>query len=160
MHVFFFFFRILKLFFITGFLLQCLGIWYRTSGPLVNFTIFISSVSCLSFLFFFLPCPPRPSLLLSLFSLSLGDEKNDRQGLTSLNPNTISRWGSSVYPRFCGENKKYICVYSYLGPEELRSVWWWFWDNFYFSIKTYVVVEMLLICTRNMFYAELDEITP
>ena len=38
MHVFFF--RILKLFFITGFLLQYLGIWYRTSGPLVNFTIF------------------------------------------------------------------------------------------------------------------------
>ena len=37
------FFRILKLFFITGFLLQYLGIWYRTSGPLVNFTIFNTS---------------------------------------------------------------------------------------------------------------------
>ena len=34
------FFRILKLFFITGFLLQYLGNWYRTNGPLVNFTIF------------------------------------------------------------------------------------------------------------------------
>ena len=38
-----FFFRILKLFFITGFLLQYLGNWYRTSGPLVNFTIFNTS---------------------------------------------------------------------------------------------------------------------
>ena len=34
------FFRILKLFFITDFLLQYLGNWYRTNGPLVNFTIF------------------------------------------------------------------------------------------------------------------------
>ena len=39
-----FFFRILKLFFITGFLLQYLGKWYRTNGPLVkNFTIFNTS---------------------------------------------------------------------------------------------------------------------
>ena len=38
-----FFFRILKLFFITGFLLQYLGNWYRTKGPLVNFTIFNTS---------------------------------------------------------------------------------------------------------------------
>ena len=37
------FFRILKLFFITGFLLQYLGKWYRTNGPLVNFTIFNTS---------------------------------------------------------------------------------------------------------------------
>ena len=37
------FFRILKLFFITGFLLQYLGNWYRTNGPLVNFTIFNAS---------------------------------------------------------------------------------------------------------------------
>ena len=37
------FFRILKLFFITGFLLQYLGNWYRTNGPLVNFTIFNTS---------------------------------------------------------------------------------------------------------------------
>ena len=41
MHVVFF--RILKLFFITGFLLQYLGNWYRTNGPLVNFTIFNTS---------------------------------------------------------------------------------------------------------------------
>ena len=32
------FFRILKLFFIIGFLLQYLGKWYRTNGPLVNIT--------------------------------------------------------------------------------------------------------------------------
>ena len=37
------FFRILKLFCITGFLLQYLGKWYRTNGPLVNFTIFNTS---------------------------------------------------------------------------------------------------------------------
>ena len=41
MHVFFF--RILKLFFITGFLLQYLGVWYRINGPLVNLPIFNSS---------------------------------------------------------------------------------------------------------------------
>ena len=41
MHVVFF--RILKLFFITGFLLQYLGNWYRTNGPLVDFTIFNTS---------------------------------------------------------------------------------------------------------------------
>ena len=37
------FFRILKLFFITGFLLQYLGKSYRTNGPLVNLPIFNSS---------------------------------------------------------------------------------------------------------------------
>ena len=37
------FFRILKLIFITGFLLQYLGKWYRTNGPLVNLLIFNSS---------------------------------------------------------------------------------------------------------------------
>ena len=36
-------FRILKLFFITGFLLQYLGKWYRTNGPLVNLPIFNTS---------------------------------------------------------------------------------------------------------------------
>ena len=35
-------FRILKLFFIAGFLLQYLGKWYRTNGPLVNLPIFNS----------------------------------------------------------------------------------------------------------------------
>ena len=35
---------------------------------------FISSVSSLSFLILFLPCPSLSSLLLSLFSLSLGDD--------------------------------------------------------------------------------------
>ena len=37
------FFRILKLFFINGFLLEYLGKWYRTNGPLVNLPIFNSS---------------------------------------------------------------------------------------------------------------------
>ena len=37
------FFRILKLFFITGFLLQYLGKWCRTNGPLVNLPIFNTS---------------------------------------------------------------------------------------------------------------------
>ena len=37
------FFGILKLFFITGFLLQYLGKWYRTNGPLVNLPIFNTS---------------------------------------------------------------------------------------------------------------------
>ena len=37
------FFRILKLFFITGFLLQYLGRWYRTNGPQVNLPIFNTS---------------------------------------------------------------------------------------------------------------------
>ena len=32
-----------QLLFITGFLLQYLGNWYRTNGPLVNFTIFNTS---------------------------------------------------------------------------------------------------------------------
>ena len=36
--------------------------------------IIISSVSSLSFLFLFLPCFSLASLLLSLFSLSLGDD--------------------------------------------------------------------------------------
>ena len=35
--------RILKLFFITGFLLQYLGKWYRTNGLLVNLLIFNTS---------------------------------------------------------------------------------------------------------------------
>ena len=37
------FFRILKLFFITCFLLQYLGKWYRTNGPLVNLPIYNTS---------------------------------------------------------------------------------------------------------------------
>ena len=37
------FFRILKLFLIAGFLLQYLGKWYRTNGPLVNLPIFNTS---------------------------------------------------------------------------------------------------------------------
>ena len=35
---------------------------------------FMSSVSSLSFLFLFLPCPSLSSLLLSLLPLSLGDD--------------------------------------------------------------------------------------
>ena len=57
-------------------------------GPLV-----ISSVSSLSFLFLFLPCPSFSSpllSLLSLFSLSLGDDtKWPTRIVVLLNPNTI-----------------------------------------------------------------------
>ena len=59
-------------------------------GPLV-----ISSVSSLSFIFPFLPCPPLSSLLLSLFSLSLGDDtKWPTRVDVSFNPNTIKFAGS------------------------------------------------------------------
>ena len=120
------FFRILKLYFITGFLLQYLGNWYRTNAPLVNFTIFntsnknkagdinspwnllVSSVSSVSFLFLCLPCPSLSSpllSLLSLFSLSLGDDTKWPTKIdVSLNPNKIKfldrlsplRWDSSL----------------------------------------------------------------
>ena len=54
--------------------------------------VFISSVSSLSFLFLFLPCSSLSSLrlsLLSLFSLSLGDDtKWPTRVDVSLNPNT------------------------------------------------------------------------
>ena len=51
--------------------------------------VFISSVSSLSLLFFFLPCSSLSSLLLSLFSLSLGDDtKWPTRVDVSLNPNT------------------------------------------------------------------------
>ena len=57
--------------------------------------VFISSVSSLSFLFLFLPCPSLSSLLLfllSLFSLSLGDDtKWPTRVDVSLNPNTINQ---------------------------------------------------------------------
>ena len=53
--------------------------------------VFISFVSLLSFLFLFLPCCPSLSFpllpLLSLFSLSLGDDTNDPQ---VLNRNTFN----------------------------------------------------------------------
>ena len=57
--------------------------------------VFISSVSSLSFLFLFLPCPSLSSppllSLLSLFSLSLGDDtKWPSRVDVSLNPNTIN----------------------------------------------------------------------
>ena len=59
--------------------------------------VFISSVSSLSFLFLFLPCPSLSSpllSLLSLFSLSLGDNtKGPSRVDVSLNPNTINvKW--------------------------------------------------------------------
>ena len=56
--------------------------------------VFISSVSSLSFLFFYLACPPLSSSLLSLLSLSslsLGDNtKRPTRVDVSLNPNTIN----------------------------------------------------------------------
>ena len=56
---------------------------------------FISSVSSLSFLFPFLPCPSLPSPLLSilsLFSLFLGDDtKWPTRVDVSLNPNSINQ---------------------------------------------------------------------
>ena len=133
MHVVFF--RILKLFFITGFLLQYVGNWYRTSGPLVNFTIFntsnknkagdinspwnllVSTVSSLSFQFLFLPCPSFSSLLLSLlslFTLSLGD---------------ITKWPTrvdlSLYPNTndSGCWYKFICLMTNSAdPDQLASL--------------------------------------
>ena len=58
--------------------------------------VFISSVSSLSFLFLFLPCPSLSSpllSLLSLFSLSLGDDtKWPSRVDVSLNPNTINQF--------------------------------------------------------------------
>ena len=61
--------------------------------------VFISSVSSLSFLYLFLPCPSLSSpllSLLSLFSLSLGDDtKWPSRVDVSLNPNTIKKsWHS------------------------------------------------------------------
>ena len=65
-------------------------------GPLV-----ISSVSSLSFLFLFLPCPCLSSPLLSLlsfFSLSLGnDTKWTTRVYMSLNPNTIKKKNLTFY---------------------------------------------------------------
>ena len=59
---------------------------------MVEGDLFISSVSSLSFIFLFLPCPSLSSLLLSLFSLSLGDDtKWPTRVDMSLNPNTISQ---------------------------------------------------------------------
>ena len=52
----------------------------------------VSSVSSLSFLFLFLLCPSLSSLLLSFFSLSLGDDtKRPTRVDVSLNPNTINQ---------------------------------------------------------------------
>ena len=64
----------------------------------------ISSVSSLSFIFLFLPCPSLSSSqlsLLSLFSLSLGDNTKWPTGVdVSLNPNTINQSiQKSVYCR-------------------------------------------------------------
>ena len=54
--------------------------------------MFISSVSSLSFLFLFFPCSSLTSLLLSFFSLSLGDDtKWPTRVEVSLNPNTINQ---------------------------------------------------------------------
>ena len=59
---------------------------------------FISSVSSLSFLFLFLPCPSLSFLLLSLlslFTLSLGDDtKWPTRVDVSLNPNSINVLGA------------------------------------------------------------------
>ena len=91
----------------------CEGVMYLMSGRLTDIglqlgkacypcsryglrgNVFISSVSSLSFLFLFLPCPSLSSLLLSLlslFSFSLGDDtKWPTRVDMSLNPNTIKK---------------------------------------------------------------------
>ena len=59
--------------------------------------VFITSVASLSFLFFFLPCPSLSSILLSLLSLislSLGDDRKWPTRDVSLNPNTINQSSS------------------------------------------------------------------
>ena len=72
--------------------------------------VFISSVSSLSFLFLFLPCPSLSSpllSLLSLFSLSLGDDtKWPSRVDVSLNPNTINLY--KVYINIIKTTLKYI----------------------------------------------------
>ena len=77
---------------------------------------FISSVSSLSFLFLFLPCPSLSSpllSLLSLFSLSLGDDtKWPSRVDVSLNPNTI-KW-IVLYPKPCYNESCYKEVEVYV----------------------------------------------
>ena len=78
--------------------------------------VFISSVSSLSFIFLFLPCPSFSSpllSLLSLFSLSLGaDTKCPTRVDVSLIPNTIQQrfsWSLDLFlrtPRKIEENEK------------------------------------------------------
>ena len=78
--------------------------------------VFISSVSSLSFLFLFLPCPSLSSpllSLLSLFSLSLGDDtKWPSRVDVSLNPNTINQSLSFDTARFA---QVYTKVANYIG---------------------------------------------
>ena len=73
---------------------------------------FISSVSTLSFLFLFLPCPSLPSPLLSilsLFSLFLGDDtKWPTRVDVSLNPNSINN-----HKIFLWVPTRYILVSNY-----------------------------------------------
>ena len=65
--------------------------WARPA-ILVEGRCFYFSVSSLSFLFLFLPSPSLLSLLLSLFSLSLGDDtKWPTKVEVSSNPNSISQ---------------------------------------------------------------------
>ena len=77
--------------------------WYWLTAILLAGKIegefFISSVSSLSFLFLFLPCSSLSSLLLSLFSLSLGDDtKWPTRVDVSLNLNTIKNTHSKNNP--------------------------------------------------------------
>ena len=79
---------------------------YPCGGKGERGNVFISSVSSLSFLFHFLPCPSLSSplfSLLSLFSLSLGDDtKWPSRVDVSLNPNTINypTW-AVIWDQFC-----------------------------------------------------------
>ena len=93
---------------------------------------FISSVSSLSFVFLFLPCPSLSCLLshLSLFSLSLEDDtKWPTRVDVSLNPNTINQ--------FPDDNlSKYESIFTKLGMcIDIMEIWfangqiWSFFDR-------------------------------
>ena len=116
------FFRILKLFFITGFLLQYLGKWYRTNGPLVSLPIFNSSnknkagdinsvwnlLVCFFFVFFFFP---EDRIWQYLFSRK--NERYDGSFMNCYNNNSL----------FCRTNftNNYVATYGYTVDSLSRS---------------------------------------
>ena len=106
----------------------------------------ISSVSSLSFIFLFLPCPSLSSPLLSLFLLSLWDDtKWPTKVDVSLNPNTIHQslqtngllrrqlaWSNKFY--FVGKIRKRSDKSCFLGKirKIFQNVVYW---NFYQACK-------------------------